>query len=56
MRRLVRVKGKDLGFDFSLGGGFVFGFAGFAGSFITALLSALEMRPLWSAVHAGVRY
>src|SRR5579864_2083202 len=54
MRRLVRVKEKVLGFDFSLGGGLVVGFdvgfdvafdvsfAGFAGSFIAGLLSALE--------------
>jgi hypothetical protein len=42
MRRLVWVKGKELGFDFPFGGGLVFGFVWFAGSFITGLLSALE--------------
>ena len=42
----MRVKEKVLGFDFSLGGGLDVGFdvafAGFAGSFIAGLLSALE--------------
>jgi hypothetical protein len=42
MRRLVRVKKKVIGVDFSLSGGVGFGFVSFAGSFITALLSALE--------------